>query len=319
MERIPIRQGQCRLMAELAVVGPWAKEKLDALGRYLDFYTKVLKNQRWHTIYLDAFAGGGRAMVRPMPQASTTGSPLFADDAEDAAAREEQQELIDGSPRVALAVANPFSRYIFVEPDPARARELEALKAEYGTARKIRILPNTATEGIGWMVSQAINKTNYRGVAFLDPFGAKLEWASAQQLADTHLFEVVVNFGLNMAIQRMLPNSGIIPDAWLKTLDAYFGTAAWFDEVYCEPSGLFGSSGLQKRADYSERLLELYRQRLKDAFGHVSTPRLIRSTRGVPLYYLLWAGPHPKGLEGANHILTMGERLAKRAIRQPVQ
>lgn len=303
-------------MPDLAIVGPWAKEKLDALGHYLDFYTKVLKNQHWRTIYLDAFAGGGRALIRSAPVAVAASSPLFAHDGDDDVADEEQQELIDGSPRVALAVANPFSRYIFIEPDPVRARELEALKAEYGTSRAIRILPSTATQGIGWMVSQAINKSTYRGVAFLDPFGANLEWSSVQQLADTGLFEVVVNFGLNMAIQRMLPNSGLIRQAWRKTLDAYFGTTAWFGEVYCEPEGLFGTTGLEKRADYSERLLELYRQRLKDAFGHVSTPRLIRSTRGTPLYYLLWAGPHPKGLEGANHILTMGERLAKRPTRQ---
>jgi len=26
-------------------VGPWAKEKLDALGQYLNFYTTVLKKQ----------------------------------------------------------------------------------------------------------------------------------------------------------------------------------------------------------------------------------------------------------------------------------
>lgn len=305
-------------MPDLAVVGPWAKEKLDALARYLDFYTKVLKNQHWRTIYLDAFAGGGRAMVRSTPPAATS-SPLFAQSGDDDVADEEQQELIDGSPRIALAVANPFSRYIFIEPDPVRARELNALKAEYGDTRSIRILPNTATDGIGWMVSQAINKSTHRGVAFLDPFGAKLEWSSVQQLADTGLFEVVVNFGLNMAIQRMLPNSGVIPEAWRETLDAYFGTTAWFEEVYCEPGGLFGSTGLEKRADYSERLLELYRQRLKRAFGHVSAPRLIRSTRGVPLYYLLWAGPHPKGLEGANYILTMGERLAKQATRQAVR
>jgi three-Cys-motif partner protein len=45
-------------------VGPWAKEKLEALGRYLDFYTKVLKNQRWRTIYVDAYAGAGRALLR---------------------------------------------------------------------------------------------------------------------------------------------------------------------------------------------------------------------------------------------------------------
>jgi len=41
-------------------VGPWAKEKLDALGQYLGFYTTVLKKQgHWlhGTIFVDAFAG----------------------------------------------------------------------------------------------------------------------------------------------------------------------------------------------------------------------------------------------------------------------
>ena len=47
-------------MAEPPEVGPWAKDKLDALARYLDYYTKVLKNGPWRTVYVDAFAGGGR-------------------------------------------------------------------------------------------------------------------------------------------------------------------------------------------------------------------------------------------------------------------
>jgi three-Cys-motif partner protein len=149
-------------------------------------------------------------------------------------------------------------------------------------------------------------------VAFLDPFGAKLDWNSVQQLADTGLFEVVVNFGLSMAIQRMLPNTGEVPEAWSKTLNAYFGTHEWFDEVYERPRwGLFGPPVLQKRPDYSQRLLALYRSRLKAAFGFVSTPRLIRNPKGTPLYYLLWAGPHRKGLEGADYILRMGELLNK--------
>jgi hypothetical protein len=52
--------------------------------------------------------------------------------------------------------------------------------------------------------------------------------------------------------------------------------------------------------------------RLKAAFGHVSEPRLITNTKGTPLYYLLWAGPHSKGLVIANHILKMGDRLSGR-------
>ena len=290
----------------VAVVGPWAREKLEALSRYLDFYTKVLKNQPWRTVYVDAFAGGGRARIRTETRDETTAAlPLSEDPDIDA----DQQDLIAGSPRVALDVANPFSRYVFIEPDPARVLELEAMRAEYGSTRHIDVLATDAAAGIEWVASRKISKTTHRGVAFLDPFGAKLTWESVQKLAETGLFEVVVNFALNMAIQRMLPNSGEILEAWANALDAYFGSRAWFAEVYQERSGLFGAAGFEKRADYSDRLLKLYRANLKSAFGHVSTPRLIRNTKGVALYYLMWAGPHPKGLEGANYILKMGERL----------
>ncbi len=298
-------------MAELPEVGPWAKEKLDALARYLDFYTKVLKNQPWRTIYLDAYAGGGRAVIRAEERMAWSVPDLFgAAPPIDVDAR----ELIDGSPRVALAVANAFDRYVFVDPDPDRTAELEALKAEYAGARRISVLQRTAAEGIAWVTAQPIARSTHRGVAFLDPFGAGLDWASIQKLADTGLFEVVVNFALSMAIQRMLPNSGEVPDGWAVTLDSYFGSRAWFEEVYQRrQAGLFAATGYEKRSDYSERLLDLYRARLRSAFGNVSTPRLIRSTRGVPLYYLLWAGPNRKGLEGADYILTMGERLSRRA------
>lgn len=115
-----------------------------------------------------------------------------------------------------------------------------------------------------------------------------------------------------MAIQRMLPNSGEVPETWAATLDSYFGNRAWFEEVYQRrEGGLFAVDGFEKRPEYSERLLELYRARLRSAFGHVSMPRLIRNTRGAPLYYLIWAGPNKKGLEGADYILTMGELLSR--------
>jgi hypothetical protein len=54
-------------------VGPWAKEKLDALGQYLGFYTTVLKNQgHWlrGTIFVDAFAGPGLSRVRTKEKAA---------------------------------------------------------------------------------------------------------------------------------------------------------------------------------------------------------------------------------------------------------
>jgi three-Cys-motif partner protein len=292
-------------MSEFAIVGPWAKEKLDALSRYLEFYTKVLKNQTWATtIYLDAFAGGGRAAIRNRA-AQDAGQSSLLDNEIDA----DQLELIKGSPAIALDVANPFTHYVFVDPSPERAAELMALRANYENRRDVDVLQTDAAAAINSVVAKYPSR-NIRGVAFLDPFGAKLEWASVEKLAQTGTFEVVINFALSMAIQRMLPNSGDVSSVNRQILDAYFGTTAWIDEVYRKrDGGLFEVDGLEKRPDYHERLLELYRSRLKSAFGNVSVPRLICNTRNVPLYYLLWAGPHQKGREGADYILKMGEKI----------
>jgi len=45
-------------MAE-SVVGPWAADKLDRLGKYLSAYTTIMKDQDWceRFYYIDAMAG----------------------------------------------------------------------------------------------------------------------------------------------------------------------------------------------------------------------------------------------------------------------
>jgi three-Cys-motif partner protein len=95
-------------------VGPWAREKLDALREYLNFYTTVLKNQsHWlhGTIFFDAFAGPGFSRVRTKEEPAGPVS-LFGVDAETAKAT---AEFLKGSPRVALEITNPFTQYIFVD------------------------------------------------------------------------------------------------------------------------------------------------------------------------------------------------------------
>jgi len=47
-------------------VGPWAREKLDCLGKYLRAYTTILQKRSWCKafIYIDVFAGSGGAPIR---------------------------------------------------------------------------------------------------------------------------------------------------------------------------------------------------------------------------------------------------------------
>ena len=91
-----------------------------------------------------------------------------------------------------------------------------------------------------------------------------------------------------------------------------FGTEEWRDIAYHKDEDLFGQERTTKHGDVANRLLELYGRRLRAIFPHVATPRLIRNTRNLPLYYLIWAGPHELGLKGANHILRQGEKIKKR-------
>jgi three-Cys-motif partner protein len=290
-------------------VGPWAKEKLDALRQYLNFYTTVLKKQEhWlhGTIFFDAFAGPGLSRVRTTEK-TTKPASLFDTDAEVGTA---ENEFLKGSPRVALDITNPFTHYILVDLDTQRIAELNALKAEYEGKRVIVVRENEANAALKEWLASGIDWRVHRAVVFLDPFGMQVPWATIEALAATKAIEVLINFPLWMAINRLLTRSGRIDPGWQASLDTFFGSPDWRTTAYEEGADLFGTRR-EKVEDAGQRILEWYRGRLRKAFGHVSTARLIKNTRGNPLYYLIWAGPNATGLRGAEYILSKGERVGR--------
>jgi three-Cys-motif partner protein len=291
-------------------VGPWAKEKLDALREYLDFYTTVLKKQdHWlrGTIFFDAFAGPGVSRIRTKEKAVESAN-LFGSDAQIGVP---EIEFLKGSPRVALDIANPFTRYIFVERDPKRVVELKRLKAEYQGKHVVFVAENDANTALKDWLETGIDWRTHRAVVFLDPFGMQVPWVTIEALAATKAVEVLINFPLWMAINRLLVRSGHIDLGWQASLDTFFGSPDWRSITYEEGTDLFGTRR-EKVDDAGKRILEWYRGRLRKAFGHVSTARLITNTRGNPLYYLIWAGPNATGLKGAEYILSKGERVTAR-------
>jgi len=139
----------------------------------------------------------------------------------------------------------------------------------------------------------------------------QVPWARIKALAETRAIEVLINFPLWMAINRLLVRSGQIDVGWQASLDTFFGSPDWRSIAYKEGADLFGARR-DKLDDAGQRILEWYRGRLRKEFGQVSTARLIKNTRGNPLYYLIWAGPNATGLKGAEYILSKGERVTSR-------
>lgn len=301
-------------------VGEWAKVKLGALREYLEFYAKAMKNQSWcrGTVYVDAFAGLGRTEVRARKRGAVVGTVNLFDEIIE---RDEPQvrEVIDGSPRVALSIPNKFARYVFIERDVNRIKALEALRDEFKETHKVSVMQGDCNEELAKIANAKVSGVgmwgSHRGVCFLDPFGMQLSWSTIEMLAATRGLEVFINFPLGMSIQRLLTRDGEMQDGWREALDDFFGSAEWYDLVYEKRETLLGEA-IEKKTRANDLLLEWYCARLKAAFGHVAQPRLVKNSNGGHLYYLLWAGPHPLGLKGADYILKHYDKIEKNKVHK---
>lgn len=296
-----------------SVVGPWAKDKLDRLAKYLNAYTTIMKGQRWcegyH--YIDAFAGPGEHEIRKEKiDSQYEGRQAFLEVSCYGNEQEEQQLFLAGSPRVALDLRYPFSHYVFVERSSARVAALEKLKAEYGASRSIFIRKTDCTKYLKERVATnpKLDWSKNRALVFLDPFGMQVGWDTIETLAATKAIEIFLNFPVGMAIQRLLLRQPErFTDAQRRRLDEYFGSPDWFTALYKRRRTLFGDDEQEKTDESGKALLTWYRGRLGTLFSHVSRAALIRNTRGGHLYYLMLASHNGTGVRIANDILGAGE------------
>ena len=235
-------------MPKKSGVGPWAKDKLDRLGKYLHVYTTIMRKQDWCEgfFYIDAFAGPGEQEVRRDTSNSEVEQGLL--DLGQAVSDDRQyQEFVSGSPLVALKLKHPFTGYVFIDKSMKRTAALEELAATYPD-RNIRIRREDCNSYLQSRVAAnaQIDWTVNRAVVFLDPFGMQVEWNTIAALGATGAIEVFLNFPVGMAIQRLLLRRGNFTDKQRTRLDAYFGSPDWFDAVYVQPKSLFTETDVDK-------------------------------------------------------------------------
>jgi hypothetical protein len=77
--------------------------------------------------------------------------------------------FLKGSPRVALEITNPFTRYIFVDRDPGRIAELDALKLEYKGKRAVTVQQNGANARAQGVAGNSDRLARAQGSGFSRP------------------------------------------------------------------------------------------------------------------------------------------------------
>jgi three-Cys-motif partner protein len=290
-------------MAEHRFGGAWTEEKLTVLHKYLNAYTKVLKNQPFTSYYIDAFAGTGDRTPKREKQQAALDLP-------------ELDTMTKGSARIALEVEPPFHEYIFIEKRQRWSSALEQLKSSY-PQRMIQVLNDDANLAVQ-RICQERSWRRERAVLFLDPYGMQVTWETMKAVAATKAMDVWTLYPTGMGLNRLLTRNGDVPEEWQATLDRFLGTEDWRTAFYEAQSSvdLFGAR-TEKRTKIADtgRFEAFLLDRLRTIFprsGVAPVTLPLRNGQRQVMYLLCFACANPRGADIAVKIARSAIGRARR-------
>ena len=258
--------------------GPWAVEKLYYLTEYIARFSVAMHNKPWRSRrYIDLFAGTGKLYI------------------------EEKDTYILGSPLLALTAPQPFTECVFVEYNQDN---LNALKKRCGavvTTTTIHYHNGDSNVYVQQLVARIQaedqkhrDKWSSLNLAFLDPDGLELTWATVAKLAQVKKMDLIIHYsqgGLNRTMRKYFASD----DETI--VDRFFGDTMW-REIYKR------HKIDRKQPDFLHRaLIDYYKSKLKK-LGYVGVlsedetgiePLIRNKKRNAPLYRLLFASKHELG------------------------
>lgn len=273
--------------------GSWTFQKVRIIEEYAKAYLQIMKEHPyWQLMYFDGFAGTGEFEIKGKMS----------------------QGIFDGAARkvVSIVEPKPFDLCYFVELEKQKAELLQA------NLRQIR------ENGIH-VVTEDCNKKiidlarflrgevgqggrNYKVLAFIDPYGMNVNWSSIQALENLGV-DLWILAPTGIGANRLLPRDGNIPDNWATRLEAFFGVPKEMiiNNVYTEvqQTDLFStaSATVFKNHKALKQIEQLYSDRLKTVFKHVSNPYHMRNSSNSTMYHLYLASNNTTAVKIANSIV----------------
>ncbi|HWT97505.1 MAG TPA: three-Cys-motif partner protein TcmP [Terriglobales bacterium] len=280
--------------------GMHSKKKLEALAEYLKLFNTVLQKQSFQRYYIDLFAGSGGQYIGEDANQEQVELDLGA----------EEHAFLEGSPRLALQTAPSFHHFVFSDFSQTNSQHLEKLKSEFPN-RHIDVRRGNANT-VSKDVLSVIDWKRSRGVLFLDPFGAQVDWTLLEFVRSTEAIDVWYLFPTG-AVIRMTPRHGNIKETWAARLTSLLGTESWKAEFFKHTTQqtLFPDEAQRPERQVTASAVETFvLQRLANLFPNSVKVCLRLNTVGnSPLYSLCFAASNP-GKGG-----KLAVRLAEAVIR----
>lgn len=239
-------------------VGEWAYKKYLRVWMYDEMFATGMKN-KGARVYLDLFAGAGRARLR------------------------NSGKIVTSSALLALQIKDPFDQYIFCEQDPVLLDSLRQRVACIAPAAQIHFIPGDVNEAVNQVLP--LIPAGALSFCFADPFGVNLRLETVRRLAQGRRMDFLILLALQMDAIR---NQAHYSKQEIRRLDNFLGNTAWREEW---------RSARTRGINFRSFLADQYARAMK-TLGYLPTTitdmyEMRTEARRLSIYYLAFFGKHP--------------------------
>jgi three-Cys-motif partner protein len=246
-------------------VGAWGERKYRLVANYAQMFATSMKEKWDCRVYIDLFAGAGRARFRGT------------------------QTIIPASPLLALRIENPFDQYIFCEDDAEKLAALRTRVQRINAFASVSYISGDANASVREVLDAFPRaRTDFRvlGFCFADPFMVRnLRFETLRRLSERYV-DFLVLIPNYMDANRNLTHYLAENNA---ALDEFLGTKAWRQEWEKE----------QKRSEFPRFLADFFGRQMKAERylykGLRDTVPVRSDEKNLPLYLLMFFSRHPLG------------------------
>lgn len=187
-------------------VGDWAEEKYRLVKLYGRLFTTSMRGKWDELVYVDLFAGAGRAKIRG------------------------KERIVPASPTLALTLEHPFDRYVFCEEDEDRMQALRGRVQRDFPATDVRLVDGNVNRNVRRILAELPELRPGRrslGFCFVDPFSLNnLRFSTIAGLSERYMdFLALVPSGYDAT-----RNEGLYLPTTNATIDRFLANDNWREE-----------------------------------------------------------------------------------------
>lgn len=249
-------------------VGIWAKTKYKKICYYDEMFSGSMKNKWSCRVYLDLFSAAGKSIIR------------------------ENNEIVLGSPLLALSVNPQFDEYIFCEEQEENIEALKKRVSMYYPDSNCKFLHGNSNDNVERIISLIPKfSKSFKGLTFcfLDPYKtSELKFSTIEKLANSLYIDFLILIPSFMDINRNL-HSYIREDD--DTIDNFLGTKDWRKKWQLKQNHI--SFGNFITLQFCERM-----KSIGFLFESEDDLELVKlEKKNVPLYHLAFFSKNKLGLK----------------------